>query len=167
MPPWTSETNSHRRRMADQLRPLERRGVWIVWGLALQVIGAGIPVTVALRRANRDGVLGSFTHYTIRLIWHEMLRSRADVALIIAGVIVFAIGTVVMARPFVRRRTALFTTVPALAVAGLMAFGVIALLVACVVALVQSPPGELNLGDLFNNLLGGWWMPGGRRNRRK
>ena len=50
--------------------------------LALQAIGVGIPVTAALRRANTDGVLGSITHYTFRLIWHEMLRSRADVALV-------------------------------------------------------------------------------------
>jgi hypothetical protein len=54
----------------------------LAWGLALQAVGVGIPMTVALRLATKDGVLGSFTHYTVRLAWHEMLRSRADVALL-------------------------------------------------------------------------------------
>jgi hypothetical protein len=51
-----------------ELKPVQRRGLWITWGLALQAIGVGIPVTVALRRANRDGLVGSLTHYTVRLV---------------------------------------------------------------------------------------------------
>lgn len=45
------------------------------------------PITVAWRRANKDGVLGSVTHSTVRLVWHEMLRRRADVALIALGIV--------------------------------------------------------------------------------
>jgi hypothetical protein len=63
-----------------QLPPVQRRGVWMVWGVSLQAIGVGLPVTAALRHANKDGVLGSVTRYTVRLVWHEMLRSRADIA---------------------------------------------------------------------------------------
>jgi uncharacterized membrane protein YczE len=80
-----------------ELRPVEHRAVWITWGLALQAIGVGIPVTVALRRASQDGLLGSITHYTVRLVGHELLRSRADVALVILGVVVFVAGAVVLA----------------------------------------------------------------------
>jgi hypothetical protein len=86
-------------------------GTWVAWGLALQTIGVGIPVTIALRRANRDGVLGRVTHYTVRLVWHEMLRADADVGLMLLGLVVFLVGAVVMARPFVRRRAALFVAV--------------------------------------------------------
>lgn len=148
----------------QQLPPVQRRATWIAWGFALQVIGVGMPVTAALRRANEDGVLGSVTHYTVRLVWHEMLRSRADIALIVLGVIVFAAGSVVMARPFVRRRSTLFVAVPAFAVAGVVVFGVIAIVIAGVIAAVEAP-GDVDWGQLLSNFSG--WIPGGRRNRRK
>jgi hypothetical protein len=61
-----------------------------------------------LRRANKDGVLGSVTHCTVRLVWHEMLRSHADVALIVLGVIMFVAGSVILARPAAKRRSTLF-----------------------------------------------------------
>ena len=95
-----------------RLRPVQRRSTWIAWGLALQAIGVGIPVTAALRRAGSDGLLGSITHYTVRLVWHELLRSRADVALILLGVLVFVAGAIVLARPFVTRRSTLFCRGP-------------------------------------------------------
>ncbi|MGI8711592.1 MAG: hypothetical protein ACR2NR_00080 [Solirubrobacteraceae bacterium] len=83
----------------SDLPPVDHRVVWIAWGLTLQALGVGIPVTAALKRANTDGVLGSFTHYSVRLVGREMLRSRADVALILLGIVVFAAGGVVLARP--------------------------------------------------------------------
>lgn len=135
---------------------------WIAWGLALQAIGVGIPVAVALRRANRDGPLGSVTHYTVRLVWHEMLRSRADVALIALGVVVFVVGGVVLARPFVRRRSTLFIAVPLAAAVGVAAVGIIALACAAVFAMVESPA---DAADLLDGV--GGWPPGGARKRRK
>jgi hypothetical protein len=142
---------------------VEHRGRWVAWGLALQTIGVGIPVTAALRRANQDGVLGSVTHYTVRLVWHEMLRSRADVALIVLGVVLFVIGSVVLARPFARRRTTLFVGVPVAATAGLVVLGAIALVIAALIALVASP-GDANWDALFNGLN---WPGRGQRKRRK
>jgi hypothetical protein len=44
-----------------------------------------------------------------------------------------------MARPFVTRRLTLFLAVPAAATAGIAVLGVIALVCAAVIALVQSP----------------------------
>jgi hypothetical protein len=144
-----------------ELRPVTHRSAWLAWGLALQTIGIGIPVTVALRRANKDGPLGSITHYTVRLVWHEMLRSRADVALIIVGVVVFIGGAVVLARPFVRRRSTLFVGVPAAAAVGIAALGVVALVCAAVFALVESPGDAGNLLDSIS------WPIGGQRRRRR
>jgi hypothetical protein len=80
--------------------------------VALQAIGVEIPVTAALRRAGHEGPMASITHYTVRLIWHEMLRNRANVALILLGIAVFVAGAVVICRPFVRRRLTLFVAVP-------------------------------------------------------
>ncbi len=144
-----------------QLGPVAHRGTWVAWGLALQTIGVGIPVTAAVRRANRDGVLASATHYTVRLVWHEMLRSHADVGLMLLGLVVFVAGAVVMARPFVRHRAALFVAVPAAAAAGLALLGVLVLLCAAVVAVIN---GSADTEQLFRNVS---WPAGGRRNRRR
>jgi hypothetical protein len=143
-----------------ELRPVERGASWIAWGLALQAIGVGIPVTVALRRANRDGVLGSITHYTVRLVWHELLRSRADVALITFGVVVFVAGAVVLARPFVERRATLLVVVPVAAVAGIAVLGVLALVCAAVIAIFESPDA---VDEVLNDFS---WPVSGRRSRK-
>jgi hypothetical protein len=148
----------------QQLPPVQRRAVWIAWGVALQAVGVGLPVTAALRRANKDGVLGSLTRYTVRLVWHEMLRSRADIALIVLGVIVFAAGSVVLARPFVWRRSTLFVAVPVFAAAGVVVLGVVALVIAVVFAAVEGA-SDVDWSQLLDGLSG--WAPVGRRNRRK
>lgn len=144
-----------------ELTPVAHRASWLAWGLAMQAVAVGIPVTVALRRAGQDGVLGSLTHYTVRLVWHEMLRSHADVALLGLGVILFAAGAVIMARPFVRRRSTLLVAVPAAAVAGLALLGVLALVCAALIALLEDPSGA---EGLFSGIS---WPGGGRRKRRR
>ena len=152
------------RLLGGELRPVENRARWLAWGLALQAVGAGIPITAVLSRANRDGVGGALTHYTVRLVWHEMLRSRADIALIALGVAMFAAGGTVLARPFIRRPIALFVLTPLAATLGFAVLGVIALLCAAVIALAESP-GDVNWGDLLNNVT--WPGDSDRRNRRK
>lgn len=147
-----------------ELRPVEHRAIWITWGLALQAVGVGVPVTVALLRANQDGLLGSITHYTVRLVGHELLRSRADVALVILGVVVFVAGAVVLARPFVTRRSTLFIAVPLAAAVGIAVLGVVALVCAVLIALVGSA-GDAGRPDLLDNFSP--WSSRGRRKRRK
>ena len=147
-----------------RVSPVKRRAVWITWGLALQVIGVGMPVTAALRRASKDGLMGSVTRYTVRLVWHEMLRSRADVALIAFGVIAFTAGSVVLARPFVKRRSTLFVAVPACALIGVVVLGVVALVISAVIAATEAP-GDAEWGRLLDSFSG--WPWGDRRNRRK
>ena len=146
-----------------ELPPVRARGPWIAWGLVLQVIGIGIPVVTALRRAHESGVGGAVTHYTVRLVWHEMLRSGADVALIVLGVVLFAAGAVALARPFVRRTATLLVAVPLAAVAGLAVFGVLALVVAGLIAM-SATAGDSGGADLWLNLLPGDW-PGRRRRK--
>ncbi|HWF73260.1 MAG TPA: hypothetical protein VG186_07945 [Solirubrobacteraceae bacterium] len=145
-----------------ELAPVTHRRLWISWGVALQAIGLGIPVTVALRRADRAGLVGNLTHYTVRLVWHEMLRSRADVALIVLGVVLFVAGGVVMARPFVRRRLTLFLAVPLAAGLGVFVLGVIAVLVAPLLAVAGSAG---DAGDWESLLSGLSWPSRGKRRR--
>jgi hypothetical protein len=145
-----------------ELRPVNARGRWVAWGLALQVSGVGIPAATAIRRAHEAGVGGALTHYTIRLVWHEMLRSGADVALIVLGVALFVAGAVVLARPFVRRASTLLVAVPLAAVAGLAVFGVVALLFALVIA-ATATAGDGDWGALADLLPDGWQ----RRRRRR
>ena len=146
-----------------ELRPVRSRGPWIAWGLVLQLIGVGIPAVTALHRAREAGLGGTVTHYTIRLVWREILRSGADVALIALGVVLFVAGAVVLARPFVRRVTTLVVAVPLAAVAGLAVFGVVALVFAAVIA-ASASAGDADLGTgLVGFLPDGW--PGRRRRK--
>ncbi|HEY5318498.1 MAG TPA: hypothetical protein VIJ20_10985 [Solirubrobacteraceae bacterium] len=144
------------------LEPVAHRAAWITWGLALQAIGIGIPVTSALRRADRAGLLGNVTHYTVRLVWHEMLRNRADVALIVLGVVLFVAGGVVMARPFIRRRSTLFVAVPLAATLGVAVLGILALVLAALIALAGSS------GDAagWESVLSSFSWPAGRKRRK-
>jgi hypothetical protein len=146
-----------------ELGPVPARGRWVAWGLVLQVIGVGIPVATAVRRAHEAGVGGALTHYTVRLVWHEMLRSGADVALIVLGVALFVAGAVVLARPFVGRVSTLLVAVPLAAVAGLIVFGVVALLVALAVAATASA-GDADVGGALADFLPDGW-PGRRRRK--
>lgn len=141
-----------------ELAPVRRRGLWIAWGLALQVIGVAIPVAAAVERANHDSALGAVTHYTVRLVLHEMFRRRADVALVVLGVLVFVGGSVVLARPFVGRRLTLLVAVPAAAVVGIVLLGLIAVVIAALVALAAQGSGDVPAID---------WPFGDRRNRRR
>jgi hypothetical protein len=145
-----------------ELQPVHARGRWVAWGLALQVIGVGIPVATAIHRAHEAGVGGALTHYTTRLVWHEMLRSGADVALIVLGVVLFVAGAVVLARPFVRRVSTLLIAVPLAAFAGLAVFGVVALVVGLVIAATASG-GDADWSGLADFLPDGW--PGRRRRK--
>jgi hypothetical protein len=146
-----------------ELPPVGARGAWIAWGLALQVIGVGIPAVTALHRAHEAGVGGVLTHYTIRLVWHEMLRSGSEVSLIVLGVVLFVAGAVVLARPFVSRVSTLLVAVPMAAVAGLAVFGVIALVIALVFA-ATTWAGDAEAGSALLDFLPDGW-PGRRRRR--
>lgn len=148
-----------------ELAPVHRRGAWVASGLALQVTGVAIPALAALNRVNHDNAIGAVTHYTFRLILHEMLRRRADAALVVLGVVVFVAGSVVIARPFVTRRLTLFVAVPLAGVAGVVLLGLIAVVIAAIVAVVAqgaSDPSSASIDGLFD-----WPFGEGRRRRRR
>lgn len=145
-----------------ELPPVRARGRWLVWGITLQVVGVGIPVTAALRRAQESGVVGGLTHYTVRLVWHEMLRRGAAVALIALGVVLFVAGAVVLARPFVRRTSTLLVAVPLAALAGFAILGVVALVCAALLALTAGS-GDTSSAQGLADLIPGDWP---RRRRR-
>jgi hypothetical protein len=93
-----------------------------------------------------------------------MLRSRADVALIVLGILVFVVGSIVLARPFTKRKSTLFVAVPVGAAAGIAVLGVIALAIGAVIAVVESP-GDVDWSSVLSSLSS--WTPGSGRNRRK
>ena len=134
------------------LAPVRRRGLWLAWGLALQIIGVGIPVVTAIHRAHREGLGGSLTHYTVTLIGRQMLHSNADLALVITGMLLFAAGAVALARPFVRDRATLLLAIPLAAVMGLTVFGVLVLVVTVFVAAADG--GDTSAGELLGNIFG-------------
>ena len=91
---------------------------------------------------------GAVTHYTLRLVWHEMLRSNADVALIVLGVVLFAAAPSCWRDRSCGGRGALLVAVPLAAVAGLAVFGVLALVCARGVRRHRERR-ERGLGNLF------------------
>jgi hypothetical protein len=145
-----------------ELAPVVHRARWIAWGLVLQVAGAGVPALVVLERAKKDSMLGQISRYTVRLAWHEALRSPADIALMVLGPVAFMGGAVLVARPFARWRSTLFLLVPVAAAAGILVLGVVALVCALVVGAVAFLSESDAAGlDAFN-----WSAPGGRRKRK-
>lgn len=147
-----------------ELAPVKRRGAWLAWGLALQIVGVAIPVVAALDRINHDNAAGSLT---FRLVLHEMFRQGGNVALVMLGVVVFAVGSVVLARPFVTRRLTLFVAVPVAAVAGVAVLGLIAAVMAVIVALAAGGAGGGGGASAADTVGGLMDWPGGRGRRRR
>ncbi len=133
------------------------RGRWIASGLVLQILGAGIPALIVVLRAKHDSVVGQIGLSTVRLAGHEVLRSRSDAALIVAGIALFVAGAILMARPFVRRKATLLVAVPVAAAAGVLVLGVAALLGAITVAVADV--GDFGWLDVFD------WSDGKRRRK--
>jgi hypothetical protein len=145
----------------SELAPVAHRARWIAWGLLVQVLGAGLPAVVVLERAKKDSVIGQITRYTVRLAWHEALRSPSDVALMAFGLVAFVGGSVLVARPFAKRRSTLFLMVPVAAAASVLLLGVIALVLSVMVGVA----GLLGEGDAAGLDAFNWWGPGGTRRR--
>jgi hypothetical protein len=112
------------------LEPLRSAYPWVVWGLIVQALGVG-SVAVVVWRSARNQSLGSYvTAQTIKFAWHGELHTKAGLIVLASGAIVYAIGTAVMARPYVTRPVTLFVVVPLAAVAGMLLLGVLALVIA-------------------------------------
>jgi hypothetical protein len=115
-----------------RIRPTAYRGWWIFAGLVLQLAGIGGPAAYVWTKAKHQDVGGLITVATVKLVWHQSLHAKAGISILVGGAALFAIGSVALARPFVKHWVTLFVGVPAAAVCGALVLGVAALVVALI-----------------------------------
>jgi hypothetical protein len=117
-----------------RLSPVSPRWPWITSGLLLQLIGAGAPVAYVVNKAHHEDLGGQISKATLTLAWRQAVHSHAGLDLMIIGALVFVIGSMVMARPFVSSMVTMFVAIPIAALAGLLILGAAAILVALLLA---------------------------------
>ncbi|HEX9516885.1 MAG TPA: hypothetical protein VF940_11995 [Streptosporangiaceae bacterium] len=123
------------RRMPGPRRP---PAPWIAGGLILQAVGAAGVAAYVWFQVRHQNIGGHVTAATIRLAWHGEVHTRAGLAVLAGGALICAAGSVLMARPYVTRPVTLFVAVPVAGVAGLLVLGVLAFLVALLIAALES-----------------------------
>jgi uncharacterized membrane protein len=155
-PPVTAGTPASRR----MLSPVRSRALWTVSGLAVQAAGLGGVTAFLWARLRHQDAGGHLTAATFRLMWHGELHTRTGVAVLVTGAVIYAAGSVLLARPHVSRSVTLFLAVPVAAVAGMAVLGVLAL----VVALLFSALGDQPAPDI--GLSGGGRRTKARRRRQ-
>jgi hypothetical protein len=136
------------------LGPVRSRALWTVGGLAVQAAGLGGVTAFLWTRLRHQDAGGHLTAATFRLMWHGEARTAAGIAVLVAGAVIYAAGSVLLARPRVSRPATLFIAVPVAALAGLAVLGVLAL----VVAFLFSALGDQYVPDT---------VPAGGRRRKK
>lgn len=118
--------------------PLRSRASRTAGGLALQAVGAvGVAAYVWLK-VRHQNIGGHITAATIRLAWHGEVHTRQGLAILAAGAVIYAVGSVLMARPYVSRPATLFVAVPVAAVAGVLVLGALAFIVALLIAALEN-----------------------------
>jgi hypothetical protein len=117
-----------------RLAPVSPRWPWITSGLLLQLIGAGAPVAYVVNKAHHEDLGGQISKATLTLAWRQAVHSHAGLDLMILGALVFVIGSMLMARPFVTSMVTMFVAIPIAALAGLLILGAAAILVALLLA---------------------------------
>jgi hypothetical protein len=106
-------------------------------------------------KVRHQNIGGHITAAAIRLAWHGEVHTRPGLAVLAAGTVIYAVGSVLMTRPYVSRPATLFIAVPIAAVAGMLVLGVLAIIAALLIAALEN-------GDFFGFDLGGL----GRREKR-
>jgi uncharacterized membrane protein len=142
------------------LSPVRSRALWTVSGLAVQAAGLGGVTAFLWAKLRRQDIGGHITAATFRLMWHGEVHTRAGVAVLVTGAVIYAAGSVLLARPYVSRPVTLFIAVPVAAVAGMVVLGALAL----VVAVLLSALGNQLVPDVD---LGGGGGGGRKRARRR
>jgi hypothetical protein len=125
--------------------PLHSRAPWVAGGLTLQAVGLGGVAAYTWLKVHHQNLAGHISAATIRLAWHGELHTRQGLAILAAGAVIYAAGSVLMVRPYISRPVALFVAVPVAAVAGMLVLGVVAFLVALLVAGLEN--GDIDLPD--------------------
>jgi hypothetical protein len=127
----------------------------VVWGLLVQTLGVGSVAVVMWHNVRDQSLGGRISAEMVRFAWHSELHNRAGLVVLAAGAVTYAIGSVVMARPYISRPATLLIAVPLAAVAGMLILGVLALALAAL------------LSALANSAGGGYGGGAGRKDRRK
>jgi hypothetical protein len=130
------------------LEPLRSRYSWVVCGLSIQVLGVAMAAATMWRSVRTQSLGGHITAEMIKFAWHSELHTRVGLIMLLAGSVIYAAGSVVMARPYISRPAPLFVTVPIMAVAGLLVLGVLALILAVLFAVLVHGDVGLDLPDL-------------------
>lgn len=125
--------------------------------MILQAAGAGGVAAYVWLKIRHQNFGGHVTAATVRLAWHGEVHTRQGLAVLAAGAVIYAAGSVLMARPYVSRPVMLFVAVPVAAVAGLLLLGVLAFIAALVIAGLES--GDFDVPGLD--------LGGGRRRARR
>lgn len=125
------------------LRSPER---WVVSGLTLQTVGVAGSAAYAWLKLRHEGIGGHLTAATIRLAWHADVHTPVGLAVLTAGTVIYAAGSILMARPYLSRPAMLFVAVPIAAVVGLLALGALALVVAVALAALANGDIPLDFG---------------------
>ncbi len=121
----------------------------MIAGLTLQTLSVAGVSAFAWINLRHQGIGGHITAATIRLAWHSDVHTRAGVAVLAGGAVVYAAGSILMARPYVSPPATLFIAVPAAAAAGMLALGALSLIVALVLtALANNVDVPLDIGSL-------------------
>lgn len=137
----------------SRLRPVlsGSRASWVVSGLILQAVGAGGVAAYVWVKARQQDISGHLTAATIRLAWHGEVHTHQGLAVLAAGAILYAAGSVLMARPYVARPVTLFVAVPVAAAAGMLVLGVLAVVAAVLVSAFLNGDFGLDLPDFGGN----------------
>jgi hypothetical protein len=114
-----------RRRLLTQP---QARVPWLVWGAILQVLGLGSIAVVMWRNIRQQGIASQVTAEMVKLAWHSALHTRFGVLVLIAASVLYAAGSVAMARPYISSPAALFLAIPIAAVAGKLTLGVLVMI---------------------------------------
>ncbi len=116
------------RRGVRLLSPVRAPWHWVLAGVLVQAVGVGVPVVYLVGKARREGIGGHITAATVRLVWHGPAHTKAGLILLFVGAVVFAAGSVLIARPYVRRPVLLLVAIPLAGAVGMLLLGAFALL---------------------------------------
>jgi hypothetical protein len=120
------------------LQPVKSRELWVTSGLIVQLLGLGSVAVVIWRNIRNQGIGGHITAEMIKLAWHDELHTRSGLIVLITGSVVYAAGSVLMARPYMSSPVGLFVAIPIAAVVGILVLGVLVLVLAFLFILLEN-----------------------------
>ena len=127
-----------RNRSRRLLEPVRSGSPWLAAGVAIQALGVAPVAAIMWRSVRNQSLGGHVTAEMIKFAWHTELHARTGLVALVAGSVIYAAGSVVMARPYISSPVALLVAVPLAAVAGLLLLGVLVLVVAVIFVVLSG-----------------------------